>query len=214
MPLMQDIRLPKSVPSSAIELGRKTVSLEMQALASLIDGLDEAFWQCAHLISECTGLVWITAVGTSASVGTRFAHILTCCGIRSMFLSPSDGLHGHAGVIQAEDILIAMSRGGESQEVAQMVTIANERGAKTIAFVHNIDSTLAQACQYILPIQSRQEYELMGYLATTSSLVFSATCDALCAVVIQVKGYTPEEFAKIHPGGAVGKALLELNGNS
>jgi len=211
---MQEKKLPKISASSAIELGRKTINLEIQALASLVDELGVPFWTCADLICSCSELVWVTAVGTSSSIGTRFAHILTCCGVRSMFLSPSDGLHGHTGVIQTGDILVAMSRGGESQEVIQMVAIANERGAKTIAFVHNIDSTLAHTCQFVLPIQTRQDFELMGFLATTSSLTFSAICDALCSVVIQAKGYTPEEFAKIHPGGAVGKVLLDIDINS
>jgi len=128
-----------------------------------------------------------------------------------MFLHPGDGLHGHAGVIQTNDLLIAMSRGGESWEVNQMAAIGNQRGAKTIAFVNNIDSDLAKTCQYILPIQSLQEYELMGYLATTSSIAFSAVCDALCAVVLESKGYSPSEFASIHPGGAVGRVLGSPN---
>lgn len=211
---MQEERSPKSSRSNVIELGKNTICQEMEALASLVEGLDDSFRQCAHLLINCPGLIWVTAVGTSATVGARFSHILTCCGSRSMFLTPSDGLHGHTGVIQPEDLLVAMSRGGESWEVNQMVLIANDRGAKTIAFVHNTDSTLAHTCHYVLPIQSPQEYELMGYLATTSTMAFSAICDALCAVVLQEKGYTPEEFAKTHPGGAVGKILADLSDHS
>jgi D-arabinose 5-phosphate isomerase GutQ len=189
------------------ELAKKIMQQEASTILDLAEGLGEPFSQCAEILSNCPGVIWVTAVGTSASVATRFAHILTCCGARSMFLSPSDGLHGHTGVIQPEDIFIAMSRGGESQEVIQMVNIGNERGAKTIALVHNTESTLASSSQYILPIPSKQEYELMGYLATTSTIAFSAVCDALCAVVLEVKGYTLEQFSKTHPGGAVGQAF-------
>jgi arabinose-5-phosphate isomerase len=124
-----------------------------------------------------------------------------------MFLPPSDGLHGHSGIIQPGDLLIAMSRGGESSDVIQMAQIAGERGATTLAFVHDTRSELARACQVVLPIQSPQEYELMGYLATTSTLAYSAICDALCAVVQKATGYTPEQFARTHPGGAVGRSL-------
>jgi D-arabinose 5-phosphate isomerase GutQ len=109
----------------------------------------------------------VTAVGTSASVGTRFAHILTSGGVRSIFLSSSDGFHGHTRVITSADLLVPMSRGGESQKVYQMAVIANQHGAQIIAFVHNTDSILAQTCKHILIIKSPQEYELMGYLATT-----------------------------------------------
>ncbi len=105
------------------------------------------------------------------------------------------------------DILVAMSRGGESSEVNQMVEIANQRGVTTVAFVHNTESTLARACQYVLAIRSKPEYELMGYVATTSTVAFSAMCDAVCAVVLEIKGYTPEELGQAHPGGAVGQAL-------
>lgn len=124
-----------------------------------------------------------------------------------MFLSPSEGLHGHAGVMSSNDLLVAMSRGGKSGEVNQMINTANQRGVTTIAFTHTADSTLAEACQYVLPIRSRPEYELMGYLATTSTIAFSAMCDALCAVVLEAKGYTVEQFGQTHPGGAVGRIL-------
>jgi arabinose-5-phosphate isomerase len=191
----------------ALQLARKTLRQEIDSLQSLEESLGDSFWQVAQLLSSSSGLIWMTAVGTSDAVAARFAHILTCCGVRAMTLPPSDGLHGHAGIIQPGDILIAMSRGGESADVIQMAVIANDRGAMTVAFVHDTASSLAHACRYILPIQSPQEHELLGLLATTSTVVFSAMCDALCAVVAEAKGFSPEEFAKIHPAGAVGKAL-------
>lgn len=190
-----------------LKLARKTMQQEVETIQALTDGLDDGFWECARLLSECPGLIWVTGVGTSAAVGSRFAHILTDCGARSMFLSPAEGLHGHAGVMMPGDILVAMSRGGESSEVNQMVEIANQRGVTTVAFVHNTESTLARTCQYVLPIRSKPEYELMGYLATTSTVAFSAMCDAVCAVVLEIKGYTPEQLGQTHPGGAVGQAL-------
>jgi len=197
----------------ALDLAKQTLLQEVETLQALADSMDDTFWQVANLLSTCSGMIWITAVGTSAAVAARFAHLLTCCGTRSMFLSPSDGLHGHTGVIQPEDILIAMSRGGETIEVIQMVRIANDRNAITIAFVNNTDSNLTHACRYILPIQSPHRYELMGYIATTSTVAYSAVCDALCAVVLNAKGYTPEEFAKTHPGGAVGEVLSSSKQN-
>ena len=194
----------------ALELARKVMQQEVETIQTLAEGLGDAFWECAQLLSNCSGLIWVTGVGTSAAVGVRFAHLLTDCGVRSMFLSPAEGLHGHAAVMRAEDLLVAMSRGGESKEVNEMVKLANQRGVTTIAFVHNTDSTLARACRYLLPIRSRQEYELMGYVATTSTVAFSAMCDALCAVVLKATGYTPEQLGQVHPGGAVGQRLESL----
>ena len=193
--------------AQASALAKQVLRQEKEAIAELAEGLDEAFWACARLLSECTGLIWVTGVGTSAAIGSRFAHILTDCGARSMFLTPMDGLHGHSAVMTADDLMVAMSRGGESEEVDQMVQIANQRGVTTIALVHNTDSTVACSCQYVLPVRSKQEYELMGYVATTSTVVFAAMCDALSAVVLDAKGYTPEQLGQTHPGGAVGRAL-------
>jgi D-arabinose 5-phosphate isomerase GutQ len=203
-----DAEMGRSLEREAgLQLARKILQQEAETIRELAASrLDEAFWNCAVRLAECPGLIWVTAVGTSAAVGARFAHILTGSGARSMFLPPSDGLHGHTGIIQAQDILVAMSRGGESAEVNQMVAIANDRQAVTIAMVHNTASPLAKCSRLVLPVPSPQEYELMGLLATTSSVAFSAMGDGLCAIVLEMKGYSPEEFKRTHPGGAVGRA--------
>ena len=199
--------MPEITKSHALDIARAAIRREAHVLQKLEGELGEPFWQCARMLIDCPGLVWITAVGTSAAVGMRFAHILTCSRARAMFLSPSDGLHGHTSVMRPGEVLVAMSRGGESQEVLQMVAIANQMGVQTIGFVHDLESSLARSVQCLLPIQSPQEVELMGYLATTSTVAYSAVCDALCAVVAEVKGFNPEQFAKVHPGGAVGQVL-------
>jgi arabinose-5-phosphate isomerase len=205
--------MPEITKSQALDLGRGAIRQEVLTLQKLEQELGDAFWQCARLLIDCPGLVWITAVGTSASVAMRFSHILTCSGARAMFLSPSDGLHGHTNIMQPGEVLVAMSRGGESHEVLQMVAIANQLGVKTIGFVHDLKSSLARSAQLLLPIQSPQEYELMGYLATTSTVAYSAVCDALCSLVAQAKGFSPEQFTKVHPGGAVGQVLTSSDEN-
>lgn len=129
-----------------------------------------------------------------------------------MFLSPVDGLHGHSLIIEPTDILIAMSRGGESEDVLGMVEIAKRRGAETLAFVHNTQSALARLADKLLPIRSKGEYELQGVLATTSTVAFAAMCDAVCAVVIEAKGFPRAEFQEAHPGGAVGKTAGSAEG--
>jgi D-arabinose 5-phosphate isomerase GutQ len=180
---------------------------EIQALEGLAAADHGPFLQVAGSLLACTGMVWVTAVGTSAAVAARFAHILTCSGARAMFLSPADGLHGHTAVFEAQDLLFALSRGGESDDVNAMVDIAHQRGLRVAALVHELDSTLAHLADWVLPVQSRQSYELKGVLATTSTLVFSAMCDALCAVMAEGKSFSPAAFQRLHPHGAVGKAL-------
>lgn len=200
----------------AFRIGQKILEQEVDALNSLALSLGDSFWDTAQVLGHCEGLVWTTGVGTSAQVAARFAHTLTCCGARAMFLPPSDGLHGHSGVFTGKDVVVAMSRGGESAEVNQMVDIARQYRIPTIAFVHNVESTLARSCTHVLPITSKKEYELMGFVATTSTVAFSAMCDSLCAVVLEMKGYSgerfSEQFGKTHPGGAVGRELSSPQG--
>jgi arabinose-5-phosphate isomerase len=190
----------------AIGLAQETIKHEADALAALTRALGDAFWKTCGLIAGCKGIVWVTGVGTSGATGSRFAHILTDCGVRSIFLSPDLGLHGHSGAMAASEVLVAISRGGESAEVNAMVAIANARSLVTIAFVDSEASALARTCRHVLPIHSPKEYELGGYCATTSTVVCSAVCDAVCAVVLKLKGYSFEEFSGTHPGGAVGLA--------
>ena len=199
--------MPEIDRNSTVGIGRDAIRKEIAALEKCLANLGDPFWKTANHLLDCRGIVWVTAVGTSAAVGERFAHILTCAGVRSMFLSPLDGLHGHTRVFQPQEVLIAMSRGGESHEVNQMVAIANQLGLTTIAFVNNPESTLAKSSSLVLPIQSDARDELKGVLATTSTVVYSAVCDALCAVVAEAKGFDPQSFGQVHPGGAVGKAL-------
>ncbi len=193
--------------AEAIALARRTIAQEAKVLRDLDKWLGDPFWVVAQVIANCPGIVWVTGVGTSSAVGSRFAHILTDCGVRSIFLSPDLGLHGHSGAMTGSEVLVAISRGGESGEVNAMVEIANARSLETIGFVDDEASTLARTCRHVLPIHTPTEYELGGYGATTSTVACSAVCDALCAVVLQLKGYTLEEFGRTHPGGAVGKAV-------
>ena len=200
--------------TNALRLARSTVSQEADSLRELAESLDDRLWEAARRIAECSGIVWVTGVGTSAAVGERCAHILTDCGVRSVFLSPDLGLHGHSGVMAASEVLVAISRGGESVDVNEMAAIATARSLETIAFVDNEASSLARICRLVLPVHSPPEYELGGYCATTSTVVCSALCDAVCAVVLKLKGYTFEQFSPTHPGGAVGQARLKRGPNT
>jgi arabinose-5-phosphate isomerase len=193
--------------SEAIALARETIGCEAEALAAMAPALGDDFWKACGLIARCRGIIWVTGVGTSGMVGARFAHILTDCGVRSIFLSPDLGLHGHSGAMVASEVLVAISRGGESAEVNSLAAIARARSLVTIAFVDDETSSLARTCQHVLPIHSPKEYELGGYCATTSTVVCSAVCDAICAVVLKLKGYTFADFSGTHPGGAVGLAV-------
>ena len=195
--------------SQVLSLARRVFSQDIEALESLQRELGPGFYQTAAAVARCPGIVWTTGVGTSAAVAERWAHILNCCGRPSMFLHPSDSMHGHAGVMRPGDLLVALSRGGESAEVNALAQMARQRQVTVVAMVHATQSSLAMMSDYILPVRSKQEYELQGVIATTSTVVFSAMCDALAAVVWELTGYSLSDFARTHPGGAVGKMLAE-----
>lgn len=189
------------------QIVQEVIHQDIKALELVQEKIGEEFYHCTKKILECKGIVWITGVGTSAYVGKRFAHILTCVGVRSIFLSPSEGLHGHSRVFQPTDLLVAISRGGESEEVIAMAQIAHRIGTPVLAFVQELHSRLAKFADLVLPIHSPKEYELGGYLATTSTVIYSAVCDAVCAVVLRGKGESLSSLIDTHPGGAVGKSL-------
>ena len=198
----------------ALDLARQTLAAEAGALDALKAELGESLWSTAKALAACPGIVWTTGVGTSSAVALRLAHILTDCGVRSMFLSPDLGLHGHSGAMVAGEVLIALSRGGLSEEVNLLAGIARARGLTTVALLHDEASPLAKLCDLVVPVRTPPELELGGYCATTSSLGASAMCDALCAIVLQLTGYTPAQLAQTHPGGAVGHALGSLPSES
>lgn len=195
--------------NQALAIARRTLAQDAETLQALSNALDESFWIAARQIAACPGIVWVTGVGTSAAVGMRFAHVLTDCGVWSMFLPPDLGLHGHSGAMASGEVLVAISRGGESSEVNQMVEIANGLGVTTLALLGPSTTTLARLARGSLLIHTLDDYELGGYTATTSSLAASAVCDALAAVALQMTGYSPDRFRRTHPGGAVGRAHFQ-----
>jgi D-arabinose 5-phosphate isomerase GutQ len=194
--------------SECLHLAAESLASQAGALLALRDELGESLWLTAQAVAECRGIVWTTAVGTSSAVALRLAHILTDCGVRSMFLTPDLGLHGHSGAMATDEVLISISRGGMSEEVNLLTSIAHARGLKTVGVLHDVGSPLAKLSDIVMPVRTASELELGGYCATTSSLAACAVCDALCAVVLRITGYTPAQLGQTHPGGAVGRELL------
>ena len=171
--LLSNISIADNDHEEILHQAHEIIRQDILALEAMSEAIGEEFYNCAKKIARCEGIVWVTGVGTSAYVGQRFAHILTCTGVRSIFLSPTEGLHGHSMVIQSKDLLVAFSRGGESEEVIAMAMIAKREGVPVLAFVQEVESGLAKIADLVLPIRSPNEYELGGYLAITSSVVVS-----------------------------------------
>ena len=193
-----------------LERARAVVELESNAIKELAPQFDESLLKVLDLLFICRGHVLVTGVGTSRAVAERFAHLLSCCGTPALFIHAADSLHGGAGAIKPEDVVYVISKGGQSIEINQFARLAHQRGAVVIAHTEKPDSPLGQMSDIVLQIIARSEIDPYGMIATGSSLVNSAACDAICVLLLERRGYSKDEFGKTHPGGAVGKQLTSM----
>jgi len=187
-----------------LDLAKATILRESEAVASLTAQLDEGFVAVARALLACEGHVLVAGSGTSHAVGARLAHLLSCCGTPAMFIHPGDSQHGLSGAVTPRDVLIALSKGGETVEVNFLARLAKEKGAKVIALTEKPESTLGKAADLVWKVVAPEGVDPYGMIATGSSLVNSAMGDALCVALLNMRGYTKESFGKTHPGGAVG----------
>ena len=194
-----------------LETARQVIEAESRAVASLVGQLQPTLVQAAQAMLECQGHVIVAGAGTSHAVGLRFAHLLSCCGTPALFLHPGDSQHGASGAIRPGDVLVALSKGGETAEVNFLARTARERGATVIGITEKPASTLAQLSDITLEIKAPEGVDPYGMIATGSSLFNAAYCDALCVVLLNLRGYSRDQFGQTHPGGAVG---LKLKGEA
>ncbi len=190
-----------------LELARSTIQKEIDSVATLMDQLDGGFVETAKRLLECKGHVLVTGAGTSNPVAARLAHLFSCCGTPALFIHPGDSQHGLAGAVTEQDVLLAISKGGETTEINHLAKVARERGATVIGLTENPDSTLGDLSDVVLQVQAPPDSDPYGMIATGSSLVNAAVGDALCVVLLRLRGYSIEEFSQTHPGGAVGRKL-------
>jgi D-arabinose 5-phosphate isomerase GutQ len=192
-------------------LARQTVEKDSRVVASLADQLGESFTAVVNMLFECQGHVLVAGSGTSHAVGARLAHLLSCCGTPSLFIHPGDAQHGLSGAVTPRDVLIAISKGGETSEVNALARITKTRGARVVALTEKPTSTLAGLSDLVLVTQAPEESDPYGMIATGSSLFNCALSDAICTVLLHMRGYTRQQFAQTHPGGAVGKKIEKIN---
>ena len=193
-----------------MEMAADVIQVESRAVACLAEQLKPSLVQAAQAMLGCQGHVIVAGAGTSHAVALRFAHLLSCCGTPALFLHPGDSQHGSAGAVRAGDVLVALSKGGETSEVNFLARVARERGATVIGITEKPASTLGRLSDITLEIKAPEGIDPYGMIATGSSLFNSAFCDALCIVLLHLRGYSLEQFGQTHPGGAVGQKLQGL----
>ncbi len=190
-----------------LDLAADVLATEQRALSSLTGQLGPSLSQAVDILLNCQGHVIVSGSGTSHAVALRFAHLLSCVGTPAFFLHPGDSQHGAAGAVRAGDVWIGLSKGGETAEVCYLAGVARKRGATIIAITENAQSTLGQIADLVLEAKAPEGVDPFGMVATGSSLFNSALCDVICVALLQLRGYTLEQFGETHPGGAVGKKL-------
>lgn len=194
------------------ETARKVLIREGEAITALTKQLDESFDQAVEMLLNCKGHIITSGGGTSAIVARRMAHLLSCVGAPALFLDAGQASHGSAGAVRENDVLIAISKGGETNELNGFCRVAKSVGAQVIALTSRPDSTMAELSDLLLAFQTPADVDAHGAMTFGNSLAASALGDALCFAILEVRGYDAEQFAKLHPGGRVGKMLRGEDG--
>jgi arabinose-5-phosphate isomerase len=193
-----------------LSLARKVLQTEAAAVLALVDRLDEGFARAVMLVRNCKGRVIVTGVGKSGIICRKIAATLTSTGTPAFFLHPGDAVHGDLGVIQLDDVVIAMSYSGETEELTRVLEVLKRIGAPLIAITGATKSTLGLAAEVALDCRVSEEACPMNLVPTASTTAALAMGDALAMAVLVEKGFKPEDFATLHPGGKLGKRLMRV----
>jgi arabinose-5-phosphate isomerase len=194
-----------------LTLARKVLQTEAAAVLALVERLDDSFAQAVMLICRCKGRVIVTGMGKSGIICRKIAATLASTGTPAFFLHPAEAVHGDLGVIQADDVVIAMSYSGETEELTRVLETLKRIGAPLIALTGGTKSTLAQAANVALDCSVSEEACPMNLVPTASTTAALAMGDALAMTVLVEKGFKPEDFANLHPGGKLGKKLMRVD---
>ena len=188
---------------------RKLIVAEAAAVAAIADQIDDTFDAAVEMLLSLPGKVIVVGSGTSGAIARRFAHLLSVCGTPAFFIIAADGLHGTVGAVTTGDLVIAISKGGESAELAGFVQLAKDRGALSIALTANTSSPLGVLVDLAIALDSSSA-DPGGVIAMGSTLAMAAWGDALAIALMRRRGYSWESVLHSHPGGAVGAHAREL----
>ena len=196
-----------------LDLAYRTLTVEAEALHNMASLLSEEFVAAVDSILSCRGRVIITGMGKSGLVGRKIAATLASTGTHSFYLHPAEAFHGDLGMISAEDIIVALSHSGETDEVLKIVPFIQSNGNTLISITGNEESTLAKNSHIHLNTGVKEEACILHLAPTTSTTAQLAMGDALAIALMQARDFTSMDFARLHPGGSLGRRLLMNVGN-
>ena len=193
-----------------LDLARRVLRIEGQAVLALADRLDASFEAAIELLADCAGRVIVTGMGKSGIVCRKIAATLSSTGTPAYFLHPAEAVHGDLGVIQSDDVLLALSRSGQTPEILRLLETLKRLGAHLIAITGDPSSALGQAADVTLDCQVNIEACPLNLVPTASTTAALALGDALAMTLLVKKGFREDDFAHLHPGGHLGKRLLRV----
>jgi len=191
----------------SIRQAKEVLQLEAESILQLIDRVGEDFSRAVELIYRCTGRVIVAGIGKSGLIGRKMVATLTSTGTQALFLHPVEGLHGDLGIVTKDDVLVAISNGGETDELNMIVDSIRAIGVPRIAFTGNLSSTLALSCDIVIDVGVAREACPFGLAPTSSSTAALAMGDALAVALIHRRNFQEKDFFKFHPGGSLGSRL-------
>ncbi len=197
-------------PMSDLELARKVLRIEADAIIGLLDRLDDRFERAVQLLFECRGRVLLTGMGKSGLICRKIAATLTSTGTPAFFLHPADARHGDLGALQTDDVVMALSYSGETEELVRLLETIRRIGARMVTLTGFPRSTLGQAADVTLDCRVNEEACPLNLAPTASTTAALALGDALAMALLVRKGFRQEDFANLHPGGKLGKRLMRL----
>ena len=207
---MTDMPYKAASPVTDVDLtlAREVLQIEAAAITSLVARIDERFAEAVTALDACAGRVIVTGMGKSGIISRKIAATLSSTGTPAFFLHPAEAVHGDLGVIQTDDVVVALSHTGETSEILRLLETIKRVGARVICLTGDPHSTLAEAADVTLDCQVRNEACPMNLVPTASTTAALAMGDALAMTLLVKKGFGERDFAGLHPGGGLGKRLL------
>jgi len=201
-------QLMSSDIDQTIAIARHVFELEAQAVRGLSDLLTEDFSRCVEVILNAKGRFVISGMGKSGHIGVKIAATLASTGTPSFFMHPAEAIHGDLGMLTRDDVLLAISNSGESEEIVKIIPMVKRMGITLIGMAGNPDSTLANEADLFLNITVKEEACPLQLAPTSSTTATLAMGDALAVALMKKRNFKPEDFAMFHPGGSLGRKLL------
>ncbi len=192
-------------------LARQVLEIEAAAVLALVDRLDDRFDAAVQILDACRGRVIVTGMGKSGIISRKIAATLSSTGTPAFFLHPAEAVHGDLGVVQGDDVVVALSHSGETNELLRLLEMIRRVGAQVICMTGAPDSSLAQAADVTLDCQVQIEACPLNLVPTASTTASLALGDAIAMTLLDKKGFREEDFANLHPGGQLGKRLLPVS---